>query len=261
MAGGQQRLRRASRRIRRGRSPARGCAGRPSAPPGRRSRSPGVSSSPARPALDPGGAQVALHGGAGGGARDAEPRRSRRRSCGQSGAGASAFIGRSSAKTEPLPTVAVGGEPPAHRLGQAPADGEAQAGAAEAARGRLVGLGEGLEQAGDLVLAGCRCRCRAPRCAAPPSARGATWTITAPVSVNLMALLTRLPITWRSRVGSASISAGRRRIDVGGEVEALAAGALPEQRQHVLDHLGRVGRARPPAPACRPRSSRSRGCR
>ena len=57
----------------------------------------------------------------------------------------------------------------AHQLDELPADRQAEAGAAVAARRRAVGLRERLEQLRLCRRPGCRCRCRAPRSAADAS--------------------------------------------------------------------------------------------
>jgi hypothetical protein len=61
-------------------------------------------------------------------------------------------------KQLPSPRRAVSADFSTHQFGQPPGDGEAEAGAAILARGRGVGLLEGLEQPGS-VRARCRCRC------------------------------------------------------------------------------------------------------
>ena len=51
----------------------------------------------------------------------------------------------------PAARLALDADPAAHELDEAPADGQPQAGAAEAPRGGSVGLREGLEQHVDLL--------------------------------------------------------------------------------------------------------------
>ena len=94
-------------------------------------------------------------------------------------------------------------------------------------------LAEGLERGLDLLLATCRCRCRA--CGAPlrryPSS--AVETITwPPASVNLIALDRRLRTIWRSERSSATTRrqpADKRRADD----DALAVGLRLHQRQRI----------------------------
>jgi hypothetical protein len=74
----------------------------------------------------------------------------------------------------------------AHHARELAGDGKAEAGAAEALRGRSVGLAELLEQAWLAALASCRCSCRQrPR----PSATLRARNLTSPSFVNLQALL------------------------------------------------------------------------
>ena len=54
-------------------------------------------------------------------------------------------------KVEPSPVRALDGDVPAHHLGEAAADDEAEAGAAVLAGGGGVGLGEGLEELAELL--------------------------------------------------------------------------------------------------------------
>ena len=219
------------RRIRRCRSPERGCGRRAFSAAGSADQQPGGIVRRRRHGrmMPRRRWQIAAHGRAGGRTRDARATAISPSKRGQLRRPARTLSGRSKPNTEPLPTSLVDAQPAAHRLDQPPADGQAQPGAAEPAGGRLVGLAEGLEQAGDLVLGDADAGVAHRDAQAAVRARGSTCTSTAPVSVNLMALLTRLPITWRSRTGSASISAGRRRVDVGGQVQALFPRPLPEQ--------------------------------
>ena len=83
----------------------------------------------------------------------------------------------SNQKVEPSPAHAVDADLAAQAANDAFADGQAQAGAAELARDRGVGLGEAAEDRIDLVRRRRRCRCRANRDAQPsvaPSARALT---------------------------------------------------------------------------------------
>ncbi len=109
-------------------------------------------------------------------------------------------------KVDPAPGSLSTPISPAHQLDQALGDGQAEAGAAEAAGRGGVGLRERLEQRVGLLRRECRCRCRAPRTAASPrrpTPRPARRvTATSPRSVNLTALPSRLMSTWRSRPGS-----------------------------------------------------------
>ena len=144
---------------------------------------------------------------------------------------------------EPEPAAdagrAVDADLAAHQLRQTPRDRQAQAGAAEAARGRAVGLLEGREQAGDLVGrdadAGVR-DLEAQR--ADPAPRGAssrTRSRTWPRSVNLTALDSRFSSACDSRVGSPrSAPAGRRRRPRGpGPSRARARPPVPATRSSI----------------------------
>ena len=94
---------------------------------------------------------------------------------------------------------------PAHGLDQPLADRQAKAGAAEAARRRLVGLRERFEHRADLVFRMPMPVSRTAMRIAPSSA--ATSTSTPPVSVNLIALLTQIGSSpGRRRTGSLSTS-------------------------------------------------------
>ncbi len=153
----------------------------------------------------------------------------------------------------------------AHQVDELLRDREAEAGAAEAARGRAVGLRERLEEPRLRLARRCRCRCRAPR-SAPACRRrrrsaSVTATTTSPASVNLMALPTRLIEHLAQPARVAAHGGGHVVGDAAGELEALAMRAFGEQLGDVFDHLG-AGRSRSlRGAACRPRSSRSRGCR
>ena len=136
----------------------------------------------------------------------------------------------------------------AHQLDELLRDGQAEPGAAVAARGRAVGLGERLEQprrcaSGAMPMPVSRDleahAARARRCRS--STRAATTT--SPRSVNLTALPTRLISTWRSRPGSPRSAAGTSRRDAGDELEALRVRLLGEQLDDVLDDR-RAGRSR-----------------
>ena len=65
-------------------------------------------------------------------------------------------------KLEPCDWLALDPDPAAHQFDDLLGNRQAQTRAAIPARGRAVGLGELLEQPVDLLLASCRCRCRAP---------------------------------------------------------------------------------------------------
>ena len=121
-------------------------------------------------------------------------------------------------KVEPSPGTPVlsAVERAVHRLGEAPADGEPQAGAAVAPRDRRVGLAERLEEAAHLVLgdadAGVADVDRAAPTSSPCRLRRSTETTTSPFSVNLTAFDSRLSRIWRSRPKSPTPpAAGRRR--------------------------------------------------
>ena len=155
----------------------------------------------------------------------------------------------------------------AHQLGQPLADGQAEAGAAVAPRGRGVDLAERLEEAAEPIRPGCRCRCRAPRRSARgagprrPTRRALTESTTSPRSVNLTALESRFRRTWRRRVTSPD-DGGRRPVgDQVGQVEALLGGPGGHEVERRPRRTRADRRAGTPARACPPRSSRSRGCR
>ena len=93
-----------------------------------------------------------------------------------------------------------------HELDELAADREPEPGAAELARHAAIGLLESFEDA--LLLIGCDADARIGdgefQDALPQRRPGRRPTAnnTAPDSVNLTALLTRLPSTWRRRIGS-----------------------------------------------------------
>ena len=116
----------------------------------------------------------------------------------------------------PLPIVALDPDLPAHQLDQPLRDGEAEAGAAEAARRGAVGLRERLRRscarlscgnadAGVAHREGASPHRRRPRCATDASARPR------PRSVNLTALPRMLSSTCRSRAASPSRNVGHVR--------------------------------------------------
>ena len=93
----------------------------------------------------------------------------------------------------------------AHHLAEAPGDGQAQAGAAELARGGSVRLREGLEQRLASAPASCRCRCPAHAKSIhsePSSCTRLTVSVTVPFCVNLQAL--------RKQIQQALPDLGRR---------------------------------------------------
>ena len=136
-----------------------------------------------------------------------------------------------------------------HQLRQPPADGEAQAGAAVAARDRRVRLAERLEQPAASGPAGCRCRCRGlgrelpARQARRARARTAVGRPRAarprPRSVNLTALESRLRTIWRSRPGVADDRARQVVLDGVGELDALGGRRRREHVQRALDARAR----------------------
>ena len=128
----------------------------------------------------------------------------------------------------PRPTLALDPDPPAHQLDQPRRDGQPQARAAEAPRGRGVGLLEGLEDARPACRRGmpmpvsrtAKCSVDAVAVGAAGSACRSTSSTTSPRSVNLIALPTRLTTTCRSRPRIADQSVGH----VGGDVVRPAPG-------------------------------------
>ena len=93
----------------------------------------------------------------------AGPRRGRQRAAVRRACGRSRAVKQ---KRAALARLALDPDLAAHQLGQLLADRQAEAGAAVLARGRGVGLLEGLEQLRASAPASGRCRCRAPRSAA-----------------------------------------------------------------------------------------------
>ncbi len=76
------------------------------------------------------------------------------------------------------------------------------------------------------------------------SATGPIDSCTEPCSVNLSALLIRLPITCDSRTGSPVMLRGVVRVDNGGEIDALAAGPLGKQADRRVGLRGHIDRQR-----------------
>ena len=112
----------------------------------------------------------------------------------------------------PATPVALDPDVAVHELGQAPRDGESQAGPAVAPRDRGVGLAERLEQPPDAVWRDADARV-ADADGRPSSGRrrgGSPPTVssTSPCSVNLTALDSRLRTIWRSRPSSPMIARG-----------------------------------------------------
>ena len=143
-------------------------------------------------------------------------------------------------------------------------DGQAEAGAAEAARHRAVGLVERLEQAVQRVRrdadAGVGDLDAHRRRRRPPLPRVDSRSVTPPRSVNLTALPSRLISTCRSRCGSPSMGGSGTR---GRSARRPGPCASPPARRSPAPARARrpARRGRSPGAACPPRSSRNRGCR
>ena len=155
---------------------------------------------------------------------------------------------------------------PPRALDQLARDGQAEAGAAVAAGRRRVGLGEGVEE----PLLGVARDARAGVGAPTPRARRrrrVRWASTVdrdpypPRSVNFTALEPRLASTCADRIESPRTYVGTRGATIERQVEALlvglAARAAGRSARRPRGPRSRPARAR----ACRPRSSRGRGCR
>ena len=166
----------------------------------------------------------------------------------------------------PLPSSLSHADRPAHQLDELAADREAESGAAVAARRAAVGLGEAVEDRRLALGRRCRCRCRArrggPVRASASRSRTLASITTSPRSVNLTALPTRLVSTWRRRPGSPTHvlrEVGRRRCRRARALSAARCGASSSATSSTNVAQIEVERSR--SSACRPRSSRSRGCR
>ena len=132
----------------------------------------------------------------------------------------------------------------AHALDDAPGDREAEAGAAELARGAAVGLLEFAEDAGLLLGRDADAGvAHLERDLAGPAPR-LDDDATPPLSVNLMALPARLSSTWRSRAASPMTRARQAVVDVGGDLQALGLRARRQQLDHLLDQRGERERPR-----------------
>ena len=172
--------------------------------------------------------------------------------------------GSSAQKRLPSPGRAVDADLAAHQLRQLAADRQAQAGAAEAPRGRLVGLRERLEQARLRRRRRCPGRCPAPRSARRRACRRAPTSMrTPPRAVNFSALVRKLltdlaqahrVAAHRGRHAPASTSQSQRQAARVGQRARSRAAATSQQRAQVERRSSR-------AAACRPRSSTGRGCR
>ena len=145
------------------------------------------------------------------------------------------------------------------------ADRQAQAGAAVAARGRASAWVKGWNRRcaaarrhADAGVAHLEAQLDARR---PCARRSSTPTTTSPRSVNLTALLPRLISTWPQPQRIAD----QRGRQVGGDVEqqlqALLLGLQADQVGQVVQHVVELEVDALERRACRPRSSRSRGCR
>ena len=194
--------------------------------------------------------------------RPAAPRAGRRR--------VARAVGRVDARSGTCCRVRLALDPDAaaHQLDELRRDRQAEAGAAEPARGRAVGLRERLEDRRAACPPGCRCRCRATanvqRRAARPCA-----LVEADVDVDRAALgeLDRVAdevdqhLPQPDRIADDARRARRaRRRSVSASpfcVRRAAPAARRSRRRRPRSDERRPTRAR----ACRPRSSRSRGCR
>ena len=176
--------------------------------------------------------------------------------------------GRVNQNVEPRPDLAFHADLPAHQLDEALADRQPQARAAVLAGGGRVGLARKTGRAGPMRSAGMPMPVSETREAdqrrivagRKPSA-GSTRTVTSPASVNLMALPMRLTSTCRRRPPSP-----RTRRQACGAMwlnswSPFLAGLKGQRLRRFPPPAGPDRSRARPAPACRPRSWRNRGCR
>ena len=164
-----------------------------------------------------------------------------------------------------LSGLALHPDPSAHHGHQPRGDGQAKAGAAESPAGRRVGLDECVED-GSLPVAR-DADSRVPdgemqqQLICRPSIPRRTCTSTSPVSVNLMALPTRLIRTWRSRPGSPSTRSGTDGVDTADQLQISSRRTHAQCLQRHAHAFPDVEIDRFDLQLCRPRSSKNRGCR
>ena len=166
---------------------------------------------------------------------------------------------------DPAPGVAPHADLAAHQLDELLGDREAEPRAAVFPRRRAVGLREGLEQPRLRVLGECRCRCPSPRSAAarrsPLSPSSDTRTTTSPLLGELHGVADQV----RQHLPQPARIAAQRRRHVRARRARPARGPWRTPARPASPPCPRrpgAGRSRAPrTAACRPRSSRSPGCR